>query len=478
MKILKAILLIVSALIVIIIVQNFRFRSKQSFAFGERKDFPVDTSAISHLCSAVRIPTISMEGHPVDTAAFRQLRDLFHVTYPEVYSSLEEKVIGDGSLLLKWKGINSSVKPVIFYAHLDVVPCDSTWNFSPFLGKADEKYIYGRGVIDDKGAVISILESLNQLIASGFHPKRDVYFAFGYDEETGGRKGAKAIADHLKSSGVKAEFLLDEGGIIADGMVPFVNRPVALVATAEKGYVCFRLTVKSEGGHSSMPPAEPPVELLAEALKKVHDHPFETRMTPPLQQFIDFVGPEMNYPFRILFANSTLFRPLIFSEYEKIPGANAMIRTTSVTTMIEGGVKENVIPQKVSAVVNFRLLQGDHPADIKRKLEELLADKRIIIERLDNPDEPSEISSIESDGFKMIDKSIRTVFPDVIVSPNLSTGGTDSKHFRQVTENIYRFLPTRMNEEILDGMHGRNEKMELKSFMEMMAFYKSLIGQL
>lgn len=478
MKILKGLLFVFLVLISIILVQNARFQSRQTGSFGPKRYFSVDSAAVNHLCLAVQIPTVSNDEKPADTLAFQKLKILFHDLYPSVFGTLEEKDFLNGSFMLKWKGNGKMLKPVILYAHLDVVPGDSSWSFSPFEGRADSKFIYGRGVIDDKGAVISILETLSGLIASGFTPQRDIYFAFGHDEEMGGREGAKPMAEYLKAKGIKADFLLDEGGIISDGMVPFVDRPVALVAIAEKGYVCFRLSVESNGGHSSMPPAESPVEILASVLQKIHDHPFDCRMTTPLQKFIDHVGPEMSYPYRALFANSLLFRPLIFSQYEKIPGANAMIRTTSVTTLINGGVKENTIPEKVTAVLNVRMLQGDRSSEVLQKLKAIIADKPVKIEQMKNTDEPSDISSVDSEAFRIIDQSIRTVFPDVIVSPYLNTGGTDSKHFRNVTDNIYRFLPARMNGAILEGMHGKNEKIEISSFMEMMAFYEVLLKKL
>lgn len=465
-------------MLVVIFIQNFRFESKQSAPFGERKVFATDTIALSRLSRAVQIQTVSLEGREPDSAAFSEMIRFLCRTYPSVIASTDTITFNNYSFLLRWKGKQQSLKPVILYAHLDVVPVDSGWSFAPFEGKYDDKFIYGRGVIDDKGAIISIMEALNRMISSGKSPSRDVYIAFGHDEELGGHKGAKSIAAYLKSKNIKAEFLMDEGGIIADGMVPFVSRPVALIATAEKGYVCFRLTVRGNGGHSSMPPKDPPVEILASAIEKIHDHPFEKRMTQPLQDFIEHVGPEMRQPFKTLFANRPIFQPLIFSEYEKIPGANAMIRTTSVTTLINGGIKENIIPEKASAVVNFRLLQGDDVSTVSDHLKKVIDDERVSVERMEQYDAPSGISSISSFGYKTIDASLRTVFPDVIVTPNLSTGGTDSKHFRDVTENIFRFLPTRMDQEILDGMHGMNEKMEIRSFMEMIEFYHTLLSRL
>ncbi len=478
-KLLKFILFGLIFLLIVIAVIAVRFHSKQ---IGEIKNqpnvYPIDTIAIRNLSDAIKIKTISIDNMPADTAAFDSLIHFLVLRYPDVFNKLESEVINQSSLLLHWKGKDTGMKPVIFYAHLDVVPVDTNWSFDPFEGKVDKDFIYGRGAVDDKGAVIAIFESIHRSLAKSFIPKRDLYFAFGHDEEKSGQQGAKKIAAILKAKNIQAEFLLDEGGIIAEGMVPFVSQPVALIATAEKGYVTFELTVKGDGGHSSMPPNDPPAEILAAAIQSIHDHPFETRMTQPLSDFIDYVGPEMKYPFKALFANRWLFQEVIFNEYKKIPGAYSMIHTTAVTTMLSGGIKENVIPSEVKATINLRILQGEDSYSVKERLVQIINVNRVSIRQVGNVNEPSRISSTKAQGFLLLQDVIRSVFPDVIISPNLSTGGTDSKHFTSVTESVYRFLPTRMNSELLEGMHGKNEKLRVSNFMEMIEFYEQVLVRL
>ena len=482
-KLFLFLLSLILLLLLVISINTLRFSSKKLAPLTERNKFNVDTLAVNHLSAAIRIRSISYDDDNLTNySLFDSLYVFLRDNYPLVFKTLNTQLINRHSLLFYWKGTATDKKPVILYAHLDVVPADegdsSTWKNPPFSGAIDSDFIYGRGAIDDKGSVIAILESVEKLISKKINPSRDIYIAFGHDEETGGEKGARLIAEELEKQGVKAEFLLDEGGLVAIDMVPFVKSPVALIFTSEKGYLTLQLSVKGNGGHSSFPPPDPPVEILSRAIQKIHDHPFEKRMTESVYDFMDYVGPEMNLPFKALFANRWLFQPVIFNEYEKIPSANAMIRTTTVTTIINGGTKENVIPSEVYAKINFRLLPGDNSEKIIQKVKELIGDDRISISVNGKSEEASQVSSVKSEGFKLLSNVIGKVYPDAVVAPSLLIAQTDSRHFRKVTENIYRFIPVRMDDKILDSMHGINEKIRIADFMESISFYSELMERL
>lgn len=479
---LKFLLALILLFVVVILINTIRFKSKQLSVIGERRIVEIDTAAVRHLSEAIRIRTISYDDNNlIDYTQFDSLYSFLEKTYPLTFQKLSHQRINDYSLLFHWKS-SSDKLPIILYAHLDVVPVDSTtlaiWKYEPFAGATDKLFIYGRGTIDDKGSVIAILESIENLLKNNFTPSRDIYLAFGHDEEATGINGAKEIAEQLLNEGVKAEFLLDEGGLIAVDMVPFVMPPVAMIATSEKGYMSVELSVKGSGGHSSFPPENPPIEILANAIKKIHDNPFERKSSESLNDFMEYAGPEMKLPFRAIFANRWLFRPIVFDEYEKIPSANAMIRTTSVATMIHGGVKENVVPSDVSAIINFRLLPGDNSYDVIEQVMQVINDVNVQVSIKGPVSEASNVSSVKSEGFILLQKTIKNVFPDVIVTPSLLIGQTDSRHFRKVTKNIFRFLPVRMDNGILDSMHGMDEKIGVKEFSESVVFYRELIKSL
>ncbi len=480
-RILKFFLFVLILLLVIISIKTVLFQSKQTGIRADRKKFQIDTNAVNHLRQAIQIKSISYDNDSLtDYSQFDSLINFLENSYPLTFEKLESRIINKHSLLLHWKGSNKNNKPAIFYAHLDVVPADSSsqWTHHPFAGHADIEFIYGRGAIDDKGSIIAIFESTEKLLKNNFVPGRDIYFAFGHDEEASGEKGARFIAETLEKEGVKAEFLLDEGGLVAVDMVPFVKPPVALVFTSEKGYMTLQLSVKSNGGHSSHPPAEAPIEIISTAIKNLHDHPFEKRMTQSVKDFMDYAGPEMKLPFKAFFANQWLFKGIIFNEYEKIPSANAMIRTTAVATVIKGGEKENAIPSGVQVKINFRLLPGDNSQDIIQKVKSVINDNRVEVTAIGKIEEASTVSSAESEGFNMLRNSIEKIFPDAIVAPSLLIAQTDSRHFRKVTENIYRFIPVCMNDKILDTMHGADERIGVSEFMEAIEFYRNFIGKL
>jgi carboxypeptidase PM20D1 len=204
---------------------------------------PVDSKSVAqHLGAAVRFRTVSY-GNGVreaeKDAALEALRGWMAKTYPNFHKVAKREIIGE-SLLYTWKGTNSALAPILLMAHMDVVPIvpgtEKSWAHGPFSGDVAGGYVWGRGSIDDKGSLVMILEAAERLAKSGFTPERTVMFAFGEDEEDGGAKGNGVIAETLKARGVHFDFVLDEGGAILDEPFPGVQRPVAFVAVAEKGY--------------------------------------------------------------------------------------------------------------------------------------------------------------------------------------------------------------------------------------------------
>ncbi len=482
-KILLLIGILLILLIAVLLFNTLRFKSKQiTAADGVRKEFVVDEAAVKHLSDAIKINTVSYDDTAVvNQAAFDSFFTFLKIEYPEAFQQLDDTIINKKSLLLKWKGKNEKVKPIIYYAHLDVVPIEENtkaeWKHEPFSGDVADGFIWGRGTLDDKGSLISIFEAMKKLIASGFIPERTIYFAFGSDEEVGGKQGAEAIAEHLRKQGITFEFYLDEGGMVAEGIVPNIKRRVVIIGTAEKGYVTLELTVNLPGGHSSRPPKESALDVLVNAVKKLHDYPQDKRAVEPVEEFLDYVGPEMEMPLKIVFANRWLFKQLILNEYEKSAEGRAMLRTTQVATVMNAGVKENVIPAKVSAKVNFRILTDEASKQVIQRTKAVIDDERVKI-TASEVYEPSKNSSSNTYGFQLIQKTAAEVFPDAIVSPFLMLGSTDSKHFQDITENTYRFFPVRMNQDQLGTIHGINERIGVKDYMETISFYENMMKNL
>ena len=193
---------------------------------------------------------------------------------------------------------------------------------------------------------------------------------FGHDEEVGGREGQPAdVRGPPCSRGIRFRFVLDEGGGLTEGIIDGINSPVAFVGIAEKGYATVRLTARTEGGHSSMPPPHTAVGMVASAVVRLESNPFPARIDGPVAVMLDYLGPEMSWPRRMALANRWLTGGLIARQFAAKPSLNALIRTTMAATIARGGETENVLPKQAETVVNVRLLPGDTSASALRRIQ-------------------------------------------------------------------------------------------------------------
>jgi carboxypeptidase PM20D1 len=274
---------------------------------------------------------------------------------------------------------------------------------------------------------------------------------------------------------VKPEFVLDEGGSIVEGIVSGIDAPVAMVGVAEKGYMTIELTAKAEGGHSSMPPDHTAIGILSYAIGRLEAHQFPARFKGLTEQMLITLAPAAKMPMRAVFANTWLFGPVISSALMGSPRTAATIRTTTAVTMIDGGVKENVLPSEAHAIVNFRILPGDTVDSVLEHVRRTIADDRISVRVLTGR-EPTAAASTDTAGFHAIERSIFEAFPDVAaVAPILTLGGTDSRYYDQLTPNIYRFTPTVMRPDDLGRFHGIDERISVDGYARAVGFYLQLV---
>lgn len=472
----------VSLLLVIIgvgAVKTLRLTSKQ-INTAPLAPISIEHAAIERFSQAIKIPTFSKEGK-LDSLTFERLANLFKHNYPLVDSLLESVPAPPMSLIYKWPGRNAELPPILLIGHTDVVTISEKtkddWQFPPLSGAIEDGFILGRGTLDDKIAVVAVLESAEMLLREGFTPNRTIYFAFGHDEEIGGEKGAKVMAEWFERDGLNFEYVLDEGMIVLENALPGIEKPVGLIGIAEKGYASFRLEVKlEEGGHSSMPPKETAISLLSTAILKLNKHPFPAKIDGVVEELFDYAAPEMNLPFKILFANRWLTNGLLLRQLSNAPASNAMVRTTVAPTIIEGGFQENVLPSQVSATINLRILPGETTASVKDYMEKVIDDNRVSISKIgDFTKNPSFVSPTNSFGFQTIQKTILEIFPGVVVAPSLVVAGTDSRHYKNVSKNIYRFLPVKLAKEDLGRIHGINERISVENYKQAIRFYKQLM---
>lgn len=426
---------------------------------------------IARLSESIKFKTVAG-----NWSEFLKFHQFLHESFPLVHRELELVKINDYSLLYHWRGKTS--ESILLLAHTDVVPAsEDGWEVPPFSGAIKDGFVWGRGTLDDKSSVMAILEAVEKLIAEGFQPKRTVYIAFGCDEETKGYLGACATARYLSKQNIKIDAILDEGAAIVRGIFPKIDRPFALVGVAEKGYASFDLVAKGEGGHSSAPKRNSPVERMAKAIQRISEYRSKVVLSEPVEEFLKTCGKFAPFPASVVLKHPRIFVPLIERIFRNVPSANAMLRTTMCVTLLNAGVADNVIPDTVTATVNTRIIPGETAEQVFQRLGELVKDLEIEVVKNEKWEisDPVPCSSLKGEFFNELKKTINEVFPQAIVTPFLTIGGTDSRHYKSICSNIYRFSPVEMSTEEMSLVHGKNERISIEKYLKMIDFYQKLL---
>ena len=469
------------ALIILAIVFAFKtlsFTSKQLAKVQAIEKLQLDNECTERFIASIKIPTLSYTDH-VDTLAFEELDSLFQSNYPLLYARMYVQPINEFSHIYKLKGKDPSLLPILLIGHTDVVPIENeeAWEEAPFSGLQKEGYIWGRGTLDDKINVVGLLEAATLLLQEEFTPSRDIYFAFGHDEEVGGKAGAQAIAKYFEEQNIKFEFVLDEGLVVLKEALNGLEPPLAMIGIAEKGFTNLKLTVDLEaGGHSSMPPTNTAIGMLADAVAKLSNEPFPARIDGASKGLLEYAGPEMDLFNKVLFANLWATSGLIKNSLVKDATSAALVRTTIAPTIFNSGIKDNVLPTQSSATINFRILPGETVASVKQR----------VIERIDNPavkvsvDEnfssnPSAVSSTTSFGFRVLQRTVQETYPETVIAPGLVIAATDSRNYTSVANDVYRFTPVNIDRDDIKRIHGNNERISEENYHDAIRFYKRLM---
>ena len=471
----------ISALTGVLLFNTFRFGQLPDQSVPPVDDIVIDwNSAALRLAEAIRFRTVSYGLlAAADAEAFDGFHKLMSDSYPKVHARLKRERVGAHSLLYYWEGSDPTLEPVLLAAHMDVVPVEpgseTDWTHPPFAGAITDGFIWGRGALDMKYSVMAVLEAVEFLIAEDFVLRRSVYLAFGHDEELGGENGAAQIARLLGNRGVRLDFTLDEGLAITQGLIPGVTRPVALIGLAEKGGVVLEITARGSGGHSSMPRRNATIVKLAQAIVRLESNQMPARLESPATEMFEVLAPEMPLMVRALLANRWLFNPLLRSRLEAGAATNALIRTTTATTVIASGIKHNVLPRKATAIVNFRILPGDSIAETVAHARTVIDDPDVSVSEIELGSEPTRVADSGSASFATVSESVRQIFPEALVAPGLALVRTDSRHYEEIADNSYRFLPLRVGPEDLGRLHGVDERIAATNYAEIIRFYVQLL---
>lgn len=477
-KVALLLLSLVVLLVAYVLIKTFTFKSQQ-LEVAVIDKLQIEDNSVTNLQTALRLKTISFEDPAeFDSSQFHLFNTFLKDEYPLSDSLLNHRIFNEFSHLYEWRGSNTELKPIVLMGHIDVVPIASPdkWSVEPFGAEIKDGKIWGRGTIDDKFSVIGIMEAVEMLLKEDFQPERTIYLAFGHDEEVGGDFGAVAMVEHLKSKGIEAEYVLDEGYAITQKLIPGIDTDVAMIGIAEKGSTTIEFTVDMEGGHSSQPSPETAIDVLAKAVSRLKEEPMEATLSEAMQGFMNQLGPEMGFVNKMAFANKSLFKPIIIATYEGASNAgNALIRTTTAPTIFEAGIKENVIPTTARALVNFRIIPGQTAEDVMEHCLAVMDDERVKAKFYGFNTNPSPVSPMDSWGYETINRSIKQVFEATFTAPNLVIAATDSRHFSPISKNIYRFVPYHINEQNINTFHGIDEHILVEDYKSAIRFYRQLI---
>jgi Gly-Xaa carboxypeptidase len=486
------------------------------------------TRAVAWLGGAVRIPTEAYDnmgpiGEDERWEAFGPLHDYLVQSFPLTHKDLTLIKVNTYGLLYEWKGSDDTLKPLLLAAHQDVVPVEpetvDQWEYPPYSGYYDGKFIWGRGSSDDKCGLIGILASVETLLEKEFKPARTIVLAFGFDEETTGLQGAQHLSDAMLQKYGQDSFalLVDEGSLYSD----IGGSIIAIPGIAEKGSVNTKVRVSTSGGHSSVPPAHTSIGILSRLLVEYEANPIEPHLErgTPIYSTIQCVGQYgKNLPahLRALVKTSVhsdrALRKLE-AELIKDPIYNALIGTTQAIDLVQGGVKANVLPEEAWALINHRIATQSSVAAVQQRDTDVL--KHLAKEfnltytafglEVSNEDGPTAGTLILTDAFStalepapvtpvtegstpwhLLSGTIKATFnshrgldgaDNIIVSPGITSGNTDTRYYWNLTRHIVRYNHHDAgNGRVLpNGIHTVNERMPADNFVEMIRFFSTLI---
>ena len=424
----------------------------------------------NNLSKMIQINTIKSD----DLSEFYKFHSLLEKLYPNIYKK-GEKILIDGSLLIKIKGKNKNIKPMLIMSHTDVVEAEGNWTHPPFSGKIENNIIWGRGAIDTKGSLCAFFEATEDLLKDGFIPECDLYLASSIDEETMG-VGAKKTVDYLEKKGVKLGVVLDEGGAIVESPMPGLSGYYAMLGIMEKGYANVEFIAKSKGGHSSTPTNDTPIARLSAFVNEVNTKsPFKKEITLPIKNMFLKMSKSMSQPYKFLFSNINLFSPILKNILPKIsPHVNAMLTTTCAFTMTSASPAANIIPETASVVANMRFMihqpMNESLGIIKNVAKKYDVDMNVLYAH-----DCSKTTDVNGKNYKYVCNCIKDIFEDVEPSPYIMLGGTDSRHYTRICDSVIRFSPLKITKQQLQSVHAVDENISVDALYDATRFYRYFI---
>lgn len=476
-EILYAILALLVVLIIVLLIRTLTFKDKTNFKTqGQEIEWEKD-DIVYKLGQLIKIPTISYEDRElIDFTQYTKYIEKVKELYPNVFKYCEFEQTEDLALIFKLKG-KSSEKPTVMMAHYDVVPVTEGWDHDPFLGEVVDGYLYGRGALDTKNTMACVLSALEKALEKGYVPKNDLYLTFGSNEEICG-DAQDNIVQEFKKRGIKPALVFDEGGGVLENAFPGITKDTAFLGVVEKGMVNFKLTYDGNGGHSSSPGKNGPAIRMAKALVKLEKHPMKPKIIRTVDEMLKTMGRNEIFPLKLIFANMWLFRPLV-KKLLPVLGADtrAIVTSTFAFTILNGGNQSNVIPNHVEANVNVRLAPFNTIDEVEQHIRKVIKDDQIVITRGYQFQNTKECDFTTPE-YNIVKQTVLETYNDTIVAPFIMIGGTDAKHYSQISDCVIRFSPMRVSNEDRKGVHGLNERISVESLNKCLEFYQRLLQKI
>ena len=461
--------------IAVVVIRTIRFKPKAQPPISEEVISFDKDGAVDALATLIKCKTISYSDHTLeDDAEFEKLISRLPELYPNVFKACEFQQLPDRALLFRWPG-RTEGDPAVLMAHYDVVPVsEENWEKPPFDAIIEDGVLWGRGTLDTKVTFNGVLFAANHLIAGGYQPEHDIYFAFSGGEEVNG-KGAPNIVKYFEDKGIHLAMVVDEGGAVVENVFPGVKAPCGLIGIAEKGMINAQFRCVSAGGHASAPKPHTPVGILAKACAEVEDSPFDAHIEGPAAQMFDTLGRHSTLLYRIIFANLWCFGWVIDLLGRMSGGEmNALVRTTVAFTPMEGSSARNVIPPEAKMVANMRLNPSDSVESALEYLRNVVDDEAVEITALESF-EPSPISRTDCEGWEKVSAAVAETWPGCIVSPYLMVQCSDSWHYGRISDRVYRFSAMDLTAAERATIHGNNERVRLEGIHRAVEFYIRLM---
>lgn len=483
------------------------------------KDEEYQKGVISRFSKSLQIPTVVYD-KTKDYSMMQKFHDFLEKSYPLVYKTAVLDKVNKYGLVFQFSGSNKDLKPILLMAHMDTVPIGdpSDWSEDPFSGRFDGEKFHGRGASDCKNLLIGLMEAMEKLIADGRNDfERGVILAFGFDEEKSGWDGAYHIGQFLEEKYGKnsIEAIVDEGPVM---FIDILGDYYSMIITGEKGYADIQVEVSAPGGHSSNPRDHTSIGIISKFLTDYEDDMYKPILVPenPMMEFFECAAEQGKLPKpladaakRARFDESARDVVLSFGSQSELVKYN--LKTSQAIDIINGGDKANSLPRDVTAVINHRIVYGNSVETILEKVAKhgttaakkydiglVINDKELFPETdngilnvtfYDPPLIPAKVSSTKSDFYKEFTGLIKTfyedeVFPEkftedsakkFIIAPSIMTGNTDTRHYWNLSDNIFRVQPGSVNI-FQANIHGNNEWVDLTTHLQCISFYYNYIS--